>query len=330
MFLAKTRIMAFLTAAVLQTEALGAATLYVSTSGSDSNPGTISLPFRSISKAAQVAKPGSKVIVLAGLYKEVVQIPVGGTAGLPITFEPARGAQVIIDGSASPPNTSLVQINASYIGFKGFTIRNSTRTGIAAWGTHHVNITDNKVHGSRRAGIWVGHTNAGQSYNNLIARNEVWDNCLENKSLTWESGWPQAIGLHASDRTIVRKNRVYRNYCEGIGIQSTNNASILGNTVSDSFSVNIYLDNAPGSTVQNNRIYHTYDMNFYRYGKPARGIQIANEYTEIELPSKNINVRHNVLAGVGEVTYGNYQRASGLTDSVIGPNTVLERPEALR
>ncbi|SCY90878.1 Protein of unknown function [Microvirga guangxiensis] len=311
------------------TAPVNAATLYVSTTGDDTNPGTLALPFRSISKAAQVAAPGATITVLGGVYEEVVQIPVAGTPELPITFEPAPGQDVIIDGSATPPDTSLVQINASYIRFKGFTVRHSTRTGIAAWGTHHVQITDNKVFGSRRGGIWAGHTDAGQSYENLIARNEVWDNCLENKARSWESGWPQAIGLHASDRSVVQGNRSYRNYCEGIGIQSTQGVDIRDNTVFDSYSVNIYLDNAPRTVVQDNKVYHTYNRDFYRYGRPARGIQIANEYTEIELPSKNITVVRNTLAGVGKVTYGKYQRASGLVDSVIRENTILKKPESL-
>ncbi len=304
-----------------------AATLYVSTTGNDADPGTRSQPFRTISQAAQSAVPGTKIVVMGGTYKEVVQIPVGGSPGNPITIEPAPGEQVILDGSDSPSNTSLVQINASYINFRGFTVRNAKRSGIAAWGTHHVNITNNKVYGNTRAGIWMGHSEPGQSYDNLIARNEVWDNCQENRSRTWGSGWPQAIGLHASDGSIIQGNRVYRNYCEGIGIQSTQGVKIIGNIVSDSFSVNVYLDNAPGTIVQSNRVYHTYDSNFYRYGKPARGIQIANEYTGIELPSSGITVRHNVLIGVGDVTYGTYQRGSGLIDSVITPNTVLNPPE---
>lgn len=326
MILAKTRIIIILAAALFQVDPLSATTLYVATMGDDANPGTIKLPFRSISKAARTAAPGTKVVVLSGLYKEVVQIPVGGTSDLPITFEASPEGQVIIDGSGSPPNTSLVQINANFIRFRGFTVRNSTRTGIAAWGTHHVSITGNKVYGSRKGGIWVGHTDAGQSYENIVARNEVWGNCLENSSRTWQSGWPQAIGLHASDRSRVLSNRVYRNYCEGIGAQSTKSVLVLRNTAFDNYSVNIYLDNAPYSVVQSNKIYHTRDSNFYRYNQPARGIQIANEYTSIELPSKNIVIRHNTLIGVGDVTYGNYQRASGLTDSVISPNTILKSP----
>jgi len=329
MIIARAPIILAFAAAALSAGPIEAATLYVSTNGSDSNPGTLSRPLRSLSKAAQVADPGSRILVLGGVYKEIVQIFVGGTAESPITFQPALAEQVIIDGSTSPPNTSLVQINASYIEFKGFTIRNSTRTGIAAWGTHHVKITDNKITGSVKSGIWVGHTDAEQSHDNIIARNEVWNNCLENSSRNWESGWPQAIGLHASNRSEVLGNRVYQNYCEGIGTQSTNDVKILGNTVFDNFSVNIYLDNAPGTLVQDNKVYHTYDSRFYRYDRPARGVQIANEHTEIELPSRNITVSNNMLAGVGDVTYGDYQRASGLVDSTIGPNTILKNPESL-
>jgi len=325
----KTRIAFALAATIFQAVPSVAATLYVSRTGEDSNPGTISLPFRSISKAAQEAKPGSKIMVAGGLYNEVVVVPVGGTAELPVTFEPAPGEQVTIDGSSSPPDTNLVQINASYVNFRGFTIRNSTRGGIAAWGVHHVGIANNKIHGSQKAGIWVGHTETGQSYANVIERNEVWNNCLENSSRAAESGWPQGISLRASDRSTVVGNRVYRNYGEGIGTLSTESVSILGNDVFDNFSVNIYLDNAPSTVVQENKVYHTYAKDFYRYGKPALGIMIANEYTELELPSRDINVTRNTLAGVGRVTYGDYQRASGLINSEINPNTVTDNPEPL-
>jgi parallel beta-helix repeat protein len=319
----------FLVTVLLHTMPSSATTLYVSSAGDDSNPGTISLPFRSISKAAHEAKPGSKVIVRGGTYEEVVLIPVGGTAEHPITFESGPGEQVIVDGSNAPPNTDLVQINASYVSFKGFTVRNATRGGIAAWGTHHVEIANNKVHGSQKAGIWVGHTEVGQSYANVIARNEVWDNCLENSARASSRGWPQGISLQASDNSTVVGNRVYHNYGEGIGTLSTQGVRILENHVFDNFSVNIYLDNAPSTIVQDNKVYHKYDRRFFRHGRPAQGILIANEYTAIELPSKSITVTRNILAGVGSIAYGDYERASGLSDSLIGPNTIVDNPEPL-
>ena len=236
----KTRIAFALAATIFQAVPSVAATLYVSRTGEDSNPGTISLPLRSISKAAQEAQPGSKVIVQGGLYKEVVIINVGGTAELPVTFESAPGEEVVIDGASSPPDTNLVQINASYVNFRGFTVRNSTRGGIAAWGAHHIEIANNKVQGSRKAGIWVGHSEVGQSYANVIAHNEVWNNCLENSSRAAESGWPQGISLRASDRSTVIGNRVYRNYGEGIGTLSTEGSvswGMMSSTISASTSI---------------------------------------------------------------------------------------------
>ena len=44
------------------------ATLYVSPTGSDSNPGTQAQPFRTIQKAADVVNPGSTMIVDDGVY----------------------------------------------------------------------------------------------------------------------------------------------------------------------------------------------------------------------------------------------------------------------
>jgi len=325
----KVHILLMLAVATLQAAPAMAASLYVSNGGDDRNPGTSDLPFRSISKAAQEVQPGSKVIVRGGLYKEVVLINAGGTSELPVTFESAPGEEVIIDGQASPPDTNLVQINANYVSFRGFTVRNATRGGIAAWGVHHIEIANNKVEGNRKAGIWVGHAEVGVAYENVIAHNEVWNNCLENLSRSGDGGWPQGISLSASDRSTVTGNRVYRNYGEGIGTLSTQGVRILGNDVSDNFSVNIYLDNAPSTVVQDNKVYHTYAKDFYRHGKPAIGIMIANEYTEIELPSRDINVTRNTLAGVGRVIYGDYQRASGLINSEINLNTITDNPEPL-
>ncbi|MGO4524738.1 NosD domain-containing protein [Microvirga sp. 2MCAF35] len=318
-----------LMATIVPTVSAKAEILYVSVSGNDSNPGTSDQPLRTITKAAEEAKPGTKVTVLGGLYKEVVIISAGGTSDLPIVFEAAPGEQVIIDGQETPPDTNLVQISANYITFRGFTVRNSTRGGITAWGTHDVRIADNKVQGSKKAGIWVGHAEAGHSYANLVEGNEVWNNCLENLTPTSNGGWPQGISLQASDRSAIIGNRVYRNYGEGIGTLSTHDVRISGNAAFDNYSVNIYLDNAPSTVVEDNKVYHTYAKEFYRYGLPAKGIMIANEYTGIELPSKNIRVTQNRLGGVGRVTYGDYQRASGLIDSVINLNTVLDKPESL-
>ena len=66
--------------------------LYVSVNGNDANSGTKSSPFRTIQKAANVAKPGDKIWIGGGTYKEFVTINVSGTAGSPIVFRGERGS----------------------------------------------------------------------------------------------------------------------------------------------------------------------------------------------------------------------------------------------
>ena len=60
--------------------------LYVATTGSDSNPGTATKPFKTISRAASLAKPGTTVHVAPGTYLGNVTTNVSGTATARIRY----------------------------------------------------------------------------------------------------------------------------------------------------------------------------------------------------------------------------------------------------
>lgn len=67
---------------------------------SDENPGTAGQPFRTIGKAAQVLRPGERVVIHAGIYREKVCPEAGGTSPAEmISYEAAEGEQVIISGA---------------------------------------------------------------------------------------------------------------------------------------------------------------------------------------------------------------------------------------
>lgn len=78
-------------------------TLYVDQAhpqASDENPGTRQQPLRTINLAAQMAMPGERVVVAAGVYRERVSPAHGGTGpDRMISYEAARGAEVIVKGS---------------------------------------------------------------------------------------------------------------------------------------------------------------------------------------------------------------------------------------
>ncbi len=67
---------------------------------SDVNPGTVELPFKTINKAANLLKPGERVIVKEGVYREWVIPQRGGESPEKmISYEAAPGEKVIIKGS---------------------------------------------------------------------------------------------------------------------------------------------------------------------------------------------------------------------------------------
>ena len=85
---------------ILTTESLQAQ-YYVSPDGSDTNPGTLQEPFKTIQKAADNLVAGETCFIRKGEYRETV-IPVNsGTAGNPIIYTNYNGERVVILGSDS-------------------------------------------------------------------------------------------------------------------------------------------------------------------------------------------------------------------------------------
>ena len=67
---------------------------------SDDNTGTAKLPFATIQRAADLAKPGAKIVIHAGTYRECVRPPRGGTGpDRMIAYEAAEGERVTLRGS---------------------------------------------------------------------------------------------------------------------------------------------------------------------------------------------------------------------------------------
>lgn len=85
--------------ALLLGNVCSAATYYVSINGSDANPGSKSLPWRTLSHAAIAISSGDTVLVRDGVYRESVILRVGGTASKPVIIKNYPGEHPVIDGS---------------------------------------------------------------------------------------------------------------------------------------------------------------------------------------------------------------------------------------
>lgn len=73
---------------------------HVCVNGNDDNTGSSELPFRTISKAASIAKAGDTVIVHEGVYREWVKPEYGGESDEKrIVYRAANGEKAVIKGS---------------------------------------------------------------------------------------------------------------------------------------------------------------------------------------------------------------------------------------
>ncbi|MBI2844024.1 MAG: carboxypeptidase regulatory-like domain-containing protein, partial [Armatimonadetes bacterium] len=67
--------------------------------GSDTNPGSMTQPFRTIQKAANVMQPGDLCYVREGTYREMVRPKCSGKPGKSIYFEAYPGENVVVSGA---------------------------------------------------------------------------------------------------------------------------------------------------------------------------------------------------------------------------------------
>lgn len=75
-----------------------ARTFHVSPNGDDGNSGAQDSPFRTIQKAAGVARAGDVVLVQTGVYQGQVFLRYSGEPGKPIVFKSAPGEKPVVDG----------------------------------------------------------------------------------------------------------------------------------------------------------------------------------------------------------------------------------------
>ncbi len=160
---------------------------YVSTTGSDTNPGTATLPFKTFSKAVPFLTAGSTLQVMAGTYTETLTLSTSGTASAPITVI-GNGAIVNMQGSKA----NGIVVSGSYVNLSGFEAMGATDFGILVTG-RNVIVENNIVHDN-------------------VTRNGVGTCGL---STTWGSALKVKVG---GENTTIRNNTVYDNCGEGIAV----------------------------------------------------------------------------------------------------------------
>ena len=126
---------------------------YVSPTGSDSNPGTIAQPWKTIQKAVDSISAGKSIYVRSGIYNESVNIKTSGTATSPITL------------MAYPAETPLLN--------GGSNVALKTDGGIGYW-----NVLNLTIQSTNRYTVQIGWWGETENNNWLIKNNHIYGSFL--------------------------------------------------------------------------------------------------------------------------------------------------------
>jgi len=287
-----------LTSALVRTQG---ADFYVSTQGSDSNPGTTAQPFRTITRAYSLAAPGVMIHVLPGVYTDYTKgwglhLGASGTAASPIVLRSEVIGGAVIDGQNASDRNEGIYLDGSYNIVDGFEIRGGPNGGISIWGNGN-QILNNEIHhnGNPASTSTNGkdgvYSNQG-TRDNIYLANSIHDNGRTGSNLDH--------GLYlCGANEIVLNNVLVRNAATGLqiaGYTTVSNMKVYNNVVAFNGTSGVILWLAlSGVDIRNNIIYQNGSLGINSWDAHGSGVVID----------------HNLLFGNGS---GNYNFINGGSD----------------
>jgi hypothetical protein len=298
-----------------------ATTYYVSTTGSDSNNGSLTAPFRTIQKAANIVNPGDIVYIRGGVYNARVVLTRSGSSNQYITFQSYPGETATLDGTGLGAGHMIrgSSSNISYLKIIGLKISNFFGTGIQFdGGGSHIEIRNNEI---SYGNVSPSATNTGHA---ILITSELWpgpiyytftDIVIDGNNIHNFTTGPRYYNecltvAYDINRFQITDNAITSSGNIGIdtigrhtmsyspysvidayphnGIISGNVLTSTGNYAEDSA---IYLDGSHDVTVEKNEIYDGIGV----------GITVSTEKADVTV--SNIIVRRNLVRNKSYNTY---------------------------
>jgi hypothetical protein len=249
--------------------------IYVSTSGSDSNPGTLSQPFLTIQKANSVAAAGDTVHVLPGTYTISGGAGVGftlsasGSSGNRITYisDTAWGAQIVLNGgnNTSDPNVGIA-VTGSWVDVVGFDITEGAsgayRAALVNTAGSNVRFIHNRVHDLQHSTVILNClTWGGMGIGSFpgAGTTDILENYVYNIGDYTNLTCVFVHGIYDNSAGQIKNNIVFRNSGFGLNINRSG-IDIVNNTIFQQAAGGIFIDNSGGTWnahhVNNNLIFN--------------------------------------------------------------------------
>jgi len=163
-------------AAIWLQQSIAQVTVYVSPTGSDTNPGTVDQPFKSISKGMNTIGTNGLVVLRGGVHVlGTSKLSLGkiAQAGSTIRIWAYPGETPVLDCTG---NTSDgISISGNYYHLKGIEQRNAGHNGINISGNNNI-IENCSVHDNQNTGLHLTGSAAPGPSNNLILNCDAYRN----------------------------------------------------------------------------------------------------------------------------------------------------------
>jgi parallel beta-helix repeat protein len=207
--------------------------LYVSPTGSDSNPGTQAKPLKTIARADALSRAGYVIHVAPGTYKVAaaasgsagIKTVKSGTATARIRFvsDVKWGAKIVFSGTGLGWNSK-----GAYVDIDGFDITGTGRLGLLAEGGHE-RITRNFVHDLTVSGGCNGSGGAGIDAWGAGGGAVIDSNVVRNIGLQWVAAQScnTVQGIYLTNQNNIVSNNIISGVAS-VGINSWHGAT--GNT----------------------------------------------------------------------------------------------------
>jgi len=300
-------------------------TYYVSTTGSDSKPGTITSPWLTLNKAAGKVVACDTVYVRGGTYVQAFNISTSGTATAPITISAYPGESPIIDGQGIYPTGNwapLVNLIGNYIVMSGFEVRNTSNNnamGVVLYGQHN-QVSNFNVHHTYQNGILV------RGDYGIVKNSSVWQASQVNVNASSTQGW--ASGLSAArdpvngitDNAILSGNIVYANWGEGLSTFEANGTIVDNNVIYDNWGPNTYVSDAQNVIFRNNLVYTTPNN---AVNKNSILLQMSDENPNVPRSANNVAINNMFFSGDIAAFVWTGVPGSGLVNALIANNTIV-------
>jgi hypothetical protein len=204
------------------------ASLYVAPDGSDSNPGTMALPFKTVSKAVSVAVAGQTIYMRGGTYyyTETVTLSKSGNYANMYKIWAYPGEQPVLDFSGVTPGAFArgFLITGSFWHLKGLEIQYAPDNGIKIEGNHNI-VEQCVFHHNQDTGLQIGFGSTPSNADGSLAAYNQIINCDSYRNYDEATHGSNADGfackLHAGKGNSFTGCRAWENSDDGWDLYQT-------------------------------------------------------------------------------------------------------------